>query len=160
VAYTYFRAWRPILMKWKGRKPIPEEWRRIGPRVSSKSGTNRDATHPVNAMLNYGYAVLESQVRIAILAAGLDPCVGYFHGRYGGKQTLVLDLLEPMRSLVGRVVLKFAQTHTFSPGDVALRDDGVCRLNRQLARNVVGSVAKQIAALEPARGLLSFVRLE
>jgi CRISPR/Cas system-associated endonuclease Cas1 len=28
-------------------------------------GSNRRATHPVNAMLNYAYAVLESQVRIA-----------------------------------------------------------------------------------------------
>jgi hypothetical protein len=27
------------------------------------SGRNRHATHPVNAMLNYAYAVLESQVR-------------------------------------------------------------------------------------------------
>ena len=41
VAQTYFRAWRPIELKWKGRKPIPEEWRRIGPRVSPKTGTNR-----------------------------------------------------------------------------------------------------------------------
>jgi CRISPR/Cas system-associated endonuclease Cas1 len=29
------------------------------------SGRNRHATRPVNAMLNYAYAVLESQVRIA-----------------------------------------------------------------------------------------------
>jgi CRISPR-associated protein Cas1 len=52
-------------------------------------------------MLNYGYAVLESQVRIGVLAAGLDPRVGYFHG----KQTLVLDLIEPMRPVVDQVIL-------------------------------------------------------
>jgi CRISP-associated protein Cas1 len=149
VAQMYFRSWRPIPLKWKGRKPISEEWRGIGPRVSPKSGTNRDATHPVNAVLNYGYAVLESQVRIAILSAGLDPLVGYLHGRYGGKQTLVLDLLELMRSAaVDRVVLEFAQTHTFSAGDVTLRDDGVCRLNPQLARSVVGSVVGKVVVSE------------
>jgi hypothetical protein len=65
---AHFRSRRPTALKWKERKPIPEEWRRIGPRVSPKGGTNRDATHPVNAMLNYGYAALASQVRIAILA--------------------------------------------------------------------------------------------
>jgi CRISPR-associated protein Cas1 len=37
------------------------------------------ATHPVNAMLNYAYAVLESQVRIATVAQGLDPTIGYLH---------------------------------------------------------------------------------
>jgi CRISPR-associated protein Cas1 len=121
VAQMYFRSWRPVALKWKGRKPVPEEWRRIGPRISPKSGTNRDATHPINSMLNYGYAVLESQVRIAVLAAALDPRVGYFHGRYGGKQTLVLDLMEPMRPIVDRVILDFAQTRKFSPGDVSLR---------------------------------------
>jgi CRISPR-associated protein Cas1 len=43
------------------------------------SGRNRHATHPVNAMLNYAYAVLESQVRIATVSQGLDPHVGYLH---------------------------------------------------------------------------------
>jgi CRISP-associated protein Cas1 len=159
VAQMYFRAWRPISLKWKGRKPIPEEWRRIGPRVSPKSGTNRDATHPISALLNYGYAVLESQVRIAIVAAGLDPLVGYFHGRYGGKQTLVLDLMESVRFAVDRVVLEFAQAHTFSGADVTLRDDGVCRVNSALARNIVGFVSKQIEAAEPVGALLSLVSL-
>jgi len=68
VAQMYSRSWRPIELKWKGRKPIPEEWRRIGPRVSPKGGTNRDAMHPVNAMLNYGYSVGEPR-RIVVLAA-------------------------------------------------------------------------------------------
>jgi CRISPR-associated protein Cas1 len=76
VAQMHFRSWRPIPLKWEGRKLIPEEWWRIGPRVSPKSGTNRDATHPVNAMLSYGYAVLETQVRISVIAARLDPRVG------------------------------------------------------------------------------------
>jgi CRISPR-associated protein Cas1 len=158
VAQMYFRSWRPISLRWKSRKPIPEEWRRIGPRVSPKGGTNRDATHPVNAMVNYGYAVAGSQLRIAIVAAGLDPLVGYLHGRYREKETLVLDLTELLRPVVDRVILEFAQAHTFSPGDVTLREDGVCRLSPQLARNVVGSVAKQIAASEPTRDVLSVIR--
>jgi CRISPR-associated endonuclease Cas1 len=149
VAYSYFRAWRPIPLRWSGRKPVPEEWKQIGPRVSPKSGTNREAAHPVNAMLNYGYAILESQVRMDVSAAGLDPYVGFFHGRYGGKQGLVLDLMEPMRPVVDRAVLGFIQRHAFSAGDVTLRDDGVCRLNPQLLRNLVGSI---LAAKETSTG--------
>jgi CRISPR-associated protein Cas1 len=66
--------------------------------------------------------------------------------------------MEPMRPVVDRVVLGFAQAHTLSPGDVTLRDDGVCRINPQLARNIVGSVAKPIAASEPAQHVLSVIR--
>ncbi len=30
-------------------------------------------------MLNYAYAVLESQVRISTIAQGFDPMIGYLH---------------------------------------------------------------------------------
>lgn len=147
VAQAYFRSWRPIALNWTGRKPTPAEWKQVGPRVSPKSGTNRDATHPVNAMLNYGYAILESQVQIGVSAAGLDPYIGYFHGRWRGKQGLVLDLMEPMRPVVDRAVLGFVQQHTFSAGDVTLRDDGVCRLNPQFTRHVASLVLGPIAEI-------------
>jgi CRISPR-associated protein Cas1 len=137
---------------------VPDEWQQIGPRVSPKSGKNWDATHPVNAMLNYGYAILESQVRMGVSAAGLDPHLGYFHGRYDRKQGLVLDLMEPMRPTVDRAVLEFVQRHTFSAGDVTLRDDGVCRINPQLARHVVGVVAAKSVASDAAGQLVSLVR--
>lgn len=151
VAQAYFRSWRSIELKWSGRKPIPDEWRRIGPRVSAKSGTNHDATHPVNAMLNYGYAVLESQVRLSVAAAGLDPYRGYFHTLWRERQGLVLDLMEPMRPVVDRALLDFVQTHTFSAGDVTLRDDGVCRLNPQLARALVKTVVPETATFTASR---------
>ena len=38
VAQMYFRSWRSIPLKWKGRKPIPEEWRRIGPGFRRRVG--------------------------------------------------------------------------------------------------------------------------
>jgi CRISP-associated protein Cas1 len=68
AAISYFAAWRSIELRWKGtgKKPIPPEWRRVGMRGDVLRRSNRNAHHPVNALLNYGYAVLESQVRIAI----------------------------------------------------------------------------------------------
>ena len=62
------------------------------------SGRNRHATHPVNAMLNYAYAVLESQLRIATVSEGLDPTIGYLHScrpeawREGDHDDLVLSV--------------------------------------------------------------------
>ena len=100
------------------------------------SGRNRHATHPVNAMLNYAYAVLESQVRIATVSQSLDPTIGCLHACRPGRVALVYDLMEPLRPRVDRLVLYFVLSHTFTPSDFVLRDDGVCRLHPQLAREV------------------------
>src|SRR5262249_34297397 len=70
-AAAYFRAWREVPLQWKGtnQRPIPESWRRIGARTSPFHLTgNRNAAHPVNAMLNYAYAILESQLRIHMVS--------------------------------------------------------------------------------------------
>jgi CRISPR-associated protein Cas1 len=146
TAQAYFTAWRAMPLRWKGlgRKPIPEEWHRIGPRVAPNSKSNHDATHPVNAMLNYGYAVLESQVQMAVVAAGLDPTIGFMHADGEGRSALVLDLMEPMRPMVDAVVLGLARSSTFSPADFVLRDDGVCRMSPQLARILVSRIATTI----------------
>jgi CRISP-associated protein Cas1 len=84
AAYAYFSGWQPILLKWVGtkRRPIPVEWHTVGPRNSDKNlnlGKNNRATHPLNAILNYAYAVLEAQIRIQIVAEGLDPSISYLH---------------------------------------------------------------------------------
>jgi CRISPR/Cas system-associated endonuclease Cas1 len=60
AAAAYFRAWRGMPIKWRGtsRRPIPEAWKEIGQRTSPfHLAGNRNASHPVNAILNYAYAV-------------------------------------------------------------------------------------------------------
>jgi hypothetical protein len=82
TAQAYFAAWQSIPIQWKGltRRAIPEDWHRVGQRQSLNGtrtkGRNRHASHPLNAMLNYAYAVLECQVRMQIVADGLDPTIG------------------------------------------------------------------------------------
>jgi CRISPR-associated protein Cas1 len=142
AAIAYFEAWHGFPLRWEGtdRSAIPDDWWRIGRRLSMRSGKNhrnRHATHPVNAMLNYAYGMLENQVRAQIVASGLDPTIGYFHGSYRGKHALVYDLMEPLRPIVDHCILEFVQQTVFTPADFTLASDGICRLNPQLARNVV-----------------------
>ena len=162
AAYSYFTAWQSLPLKWKGlgRRPIPEDWHQIGPRTSgrNKIGQNRNATHPVNAILNYAYAVLESQVRMQIIAHGYDPTIGFLHTYSVDRPALVFDLMEPLRPIVDRKVLEFVQAHTFHPPDFTIRSDGVCRLNPEMARNVVRLCANLNAA-EYQLGKLSFASL-
>lgn len=144
AAHVYFNSWQSLPVQWKGvgRHPIPRDWHCVGQRQSfaRKKGRNRHATHPVNAILNYAYALLESQVRIQIMAAGLDPSIGFLHHGPTGRSNLVLDLMEPLRPVVDRHVLQFVQAHTFQPADFTIRSDGVCRLNPEMGRQVVKSV--------------------
>ena len=152
AAIAYFAAWLAFPLRWKGtgRHAVPDDWHRIGRRLSlvsnGKHRRNQNATHPVNAMLNYAYAVLESSVRSQIVGAGLDPTIGFFHGQFRGKHGLVFDLMEPLRPVVDCGVLEFVQRHVFEPADFTLTREGVCRLNPQLARSVVGVVCGVLSA--------------
>ncbi len=92
VAQGYFFSWRALKLNWKSTKrhPIPEEWKRFFSRSSliqsSKKPRNQHASHPINAMLNYVYGLLESQVRIEVVSDGYDPTIGIMHDRTDRKR--------------------------------------------------------------------------
>lgn len=136
AAARYFAVWRDLPLRWREvrRKPIPAEWRRMPIRGSLLLMSNRHATHPVNALLNYAYGVLESQIYQALLMAGLEPSLGYLHANRPGRAALIYDVMEPLRPMVDAQVLRFVRSHTFSAGDFFLTQRGVCRLHPQLAR--------------------------
>jgi CRISPR-associated protein Cas1 len=139
-AAAYFRAWQGMPIKWRGtsRRPIPDNWNSNAQRSSPfHLAGNRNAAHPVNAMLNYAYTVLESGLRIKAIADGYDPTIGILHEGRDGSSKFVFDLMEPERPMVDRAVLDFVKTTVFDPADFTVRSDGVVRLNPQLARHVV-----------------------
>lgn len=71
--------------------------------------TNQNnASEPVNAALNYGYALLEGECRRAINAVGLEPSVGLLHelSTTQTRQSLAYDLMEPFRWLIDITVLQ------------------------------------------------------
>jgi CRISPR-associated endonuclease Cas1 len=80
-------------------------------------------------MLNYGFAVLESRVRVAVASYGLDPKIGLLHSSQGGRLALVYDLMEPLRPAVDRLVLDVVRSNTFSPADFMRTPTGVCGLH-------------------------------
>ena len=129
AAAVYFQAWRALELKWRTSKryPIPNEWRTFFSRgslaVSNRGGANIRATHPVNALLNYAYAVLLAQMQIQAIADGYDPTLGVVHKRprsgFGPPRPgFTIDLMEPHRPIVDRAVLKLlreerSQVQTF-----------------------------------------------
>jgi CRISP-associated protein Cas1 len=143
-AASYFRSWVGIPIKWRGtgRRPIPDNWHAIGTRSSPyRLAGNRNAAHPVNAILNYAYAALESEIRIKAISEGYDPTIGIMHEGSDGSSKFIFDLMEPERPKVDRAVLDFVKGHVFDPADFIIRVDGVCRLNPEMARMVVARIS-------------------
>ena len=101
---------------------------------------NRNAAHPVNAILNYAYATLESETRIKAISDGYDPTIGIMHEGIIGSLKFIFDLMEQGRPKVDRMVLDFLKGHVFDPADFVIRTDGVCRLKPEMARMVVAKV--------------------
>ena len=69
---------------------MPEKYRFDG-------RSKRPARDPFNAVLNYCYGILYSQVEKACILSGLDPYVGFLHTDNYNKKSMVFDLIEPFR---------------------------------------------------------------
>ena len=97
--------------------------------------TRRPAEDQVNALLNYGYAFLEKEVRIAIAGVGLDPRFGFFHSNNGRKDSLVYDLMELFRQpVVDRFVLSTVNRGQVQPHQFIIDSDMECLLGAEVKR--------------------------
>jgi hypothetical protein len=72
---------------------------------------------------------------------GYNPTIGIMHEGSDGSSKFIFDLMEPERPKVDRAVLDFVKGHVFDPADFVIRSDGVCRLNPEMARMVVGRLS-------------------
>jgi CRISPR-associated protein Cas1 len=105
-----------------------------------------NATDPVNAALNYGYAFLEGECRRAINAVGLEPSVGFLHGvsDYQTKQSLVYDLQEPFRWLIDLTVVQAFESGSLDvPSFYFTGDDYRYRFDVEAKRRFVGLLREQ-----------------
>lgn len=138
AADCYFSAWRgmPVTFEKTDARNVqpPSHWRRFEARTSRKSGDNMDATNPINALLNFGYAVAVGETMIACRAASLEPSFGLLHYDKDGRQSFIYDLMEPLRPIVDRSILELLTRRNFRMNrDFILLRDGVCRIGIEFA---------------------------
>lgn len=82
-------------------------------RALGMANFTRDQTQGgVNALLNYGYAVLLSTVLQKLFGVGLDPTFGIFHATREKATPLAYDLMEPFRPCVDWRVAQWMRKHT------------------------------------------------
>jgi CRISPR associated protein Cas1 len=130
AAKAYWSAWRnvPVTFPQKDLLRIPDHWLTFGTRISALTGSPRLATNPVNAILNYLYALLESETRLAAATLGLDPGIGVMHVDVPYRDSLALDLMEVVRPDVDAFVLDWIKRGPLSRSHFFEQRDGNCRL--------------------------------
>lgn len=89
-------------------KLIPEKYGFNSRSNSVVRITKRNATDVINALLNYGYAVLAGEISKFVNGFGLDAYCGFYHKSHTGFQPLVYDIMESFRWLVDSTVYKMA----------------------------------------------------
>ena len=109
----------------------------------------RGATDPVNASLNYGYAILYSRLWGLCERAGLDPFVGFLHGMEAGRINLVLDVIEPWRVIVDDAVFSWMRRR---------RSELVGGLDLELRQQIAHEVTQRLLARAQHEGRAAAVQ--
>ena len=130
AALVYWSAWKNVSISFPRQDlvRVPSHWQTFGSRVSPLTGSPRLAANPVNAMLNYLYAILEAESRLAAATVGLDPTLGVLHVDTSYRDNLACDLMEPIRPEVDSFVLDWIKREPLSRNWFFEQRDGNCRL--------------------------------
>src|SRR5262249_1751552 len=111
----------------------PSHWLTVGNRQSPLSGGPRLAITPVHAVLNYCFALLESETRAALCSLGLDAGLGMgLHTDTPSRDSLALDVLETVRPALESWVLGWVMHEPLRRADFFETGTGNCRLMSHL----------------------------
>ena len=130
AALVYWTAWRSVKIRFRQSDAarLPDHWQQFGKRGSPLTYGPRLAVNPINALLNYLYAIVEAETRIACLTLGLDPSLGIVHTDVRGRDSLALDLMEAVRPHIDGYLLDLLLQRTFKATDFYESPRGICRV--------------------------------
>lgn len=116
ASYEYWNAIKHI---------VPEE-------INFENRT-RKPTNLLNSMLNYGYAILASEITKSILINRLDPYCGFLHFDMYGRTSLTYDLIEEFRQqIVDKTVLNLINKKQVTNDDMDKRNNSIKIEKRKL----------------------------
>ncbi len=151
AAAAYWSAWHnvPVMFPRCDLKRVPDHWPMFGTRQSPLSGSPRLAVNPPNAILNYLYAVLESEARLAAAALGLDPGLGMAHVDTKARDSLACDLMEPVRPQVDAYLLDWITREPLRREWFFEQRNGNCRLMGSFAVRLSETAPTWASAVAP-----------
>ncbi len=93
----------------------------------------RDRQEPgVNALLNYGYAILRAMIARSLVGSGLHPAIGLnHHNQYNGL-CLADDLMEPFRPWIDTIVYRIS------------KQEGTPEVNRETKQQLLQLLSEKV----------------
>ena len=118
-------------------KASTEYWSSISKLLPSNLGfkkrINRHPTDITNAMLNYAYAILASEVAKILVLNGLDSFCGFLHFDRDKRNSLIFDVIEEFRQqIVDKVVFSLLNTKQIGSSDLDNRNNTIKLDKRKL----------------------------
>ena len=159
AAQAYWSAWHDLQVNFPtaNLNRVPQHWRTFGTRKSPITDSPRLAVNPANAMLNYLYTLLGSEARLAAVAVGLDPGIGFLHVDTDARDSLACDLMETCRPHVDAFLLEWIMNQPLRREWFFEQRDGSCRLMAPFAVRLSGSAPAWRQLLAPITDWVSRV---
>ena len=151
AARAYWSTWStlPINFPKNQVSRVPAHWLSFGMRVSPLTGSPRLACNPPNGILNFLYALLESEARLAAAALGLDPGLGVLHVDTTARDSLALDILEPVRAQIDAYLLDLITREYLNRSWFIEEPDGNCRLTAEFVSRLAQTAPIWSRAVAP-----------
>ena len=140
------------LMTYEGRiagiylENLTEIFNRLNPefnftgRKNKTNSRNYNASDEINALLNYGYAILESEIRKGINSVGLDYSIGFLHEINQSRTPLVYDIQELFRWLIDVSVIQLLEEKKIKKSDFIITENYHTRLDENVAKLLIEKI--------------------
>jgi len=109
-------------------------------RKNKSNSRNYNASDEINALLNYGYAILESEIRKGINSVGLDYSIGFLHEINQSRTPLVYDVQELFRWLIDVSVIQLLEEKKIKKSDFVITENYHTRLGEGVAKLLIEKI--------------------
>lgn len=133
IAKIYFEYMRKIYEK-------------VAPQFLFETRSNFDhkradhASDEINALLNYGYSILTSEIKKSLNSVGLDSQVGFLHETLISRTPLVYDFQELFRWLIDLSVIQLLDEAKLKKSDFIVTENYHIRLKPDTAKLLVEKI--------------------
>jgi len=109
-------------------------------RKNKSNSRNYNASDEINALLNYGYAILESEIRKSINLVGLDYSVGFLHEINRSRTPLVYDIQELFRWIIDISIIRLLEEKKIKKSDFIITENYHTRLGEDVAKSLIEKI--------------------
>jgi CRISP-associated protein Cas1 len=155
AAADYWRAFADRGLREAKGGNLPRTWLRFANRQKGAGFLgSKNASHPINAMLNYAYTVEAGRLAKALAARGLALQIGFLHSDKTGRNSLVWDAIEPCRPIIDARVFRYIETREFKRRDFVQTSASAYRLERDIIAELLTKASLPQAEIDDAADMM------